>query len=138
VPGWGIEQDAGRVLAARKGGVDVRLSPPGALAAVTPGSVGAVVLGPVVDILTVSDLDTLVRSAGAVLAANGTLAAATFEPSTFAQAQPVLHDLAPGRPLQLATWAYLLGLAGFGPMDASAVEVDHGHVRILTVRAGAA
>ena len=50
----------------------------------------------------------------------------------------MLHDLAPGRPLQLATWAHLLGLAGFGPMQASAVEVEPGHVRLITAPAGAA
>ena len=102
------------MLAARRAGLDVRLDPPRAVAEVAAGSAGAVVLGPVVDVLAVADLDALVRSARHVLAARGTLAVTTFEPSTFARAQPVLRDLAPGRPLQLATWAHLLGRPGSG------------------------
>lgn len=130
--GWGIERDAGLVLVARRAGLDVRLAVADPLAGAEDGSAGVVVLGPVVDVLTVTDLDALVRQARRVLGPGGALVATSFDPGTFAASQPVAHDLAPGRPLQLATWAHLLHLAGYGPLRA--VEGDG--LRILTAPAG--
>lgn len=133
--GWGIEPDASRVLAARQAGLDVRLDQPSSLSDVAAGSAGVVVLGPVVDVLTVADLDTLVSHARRVLMPGGAVVVTSFDPATFAAAQPVVHDLAPGQPLQLATWAHLLQGAGFGPLHDQAVEGEGGDVRILTAAA---
>ena len=136
--GRGYEQDPGLVVAARSAGLDVRLDarPAGPDRLGDDGSVGLVVLGPVVDVLTPADLHRLLRSAHRALAASGTLAVTSFDPATFARRQPVLDDLAPGRPLRLATWEHLLASAGFTAPTCVEVEVDDGHLRVLTCGVG--
>ena len=118
---WGIDQDPYEVVAGRAAGLDVRLDPPFRLGAVPAGTVGVVVLGPLVDVLALADLVVLLREARSALVPGATLIVATCEPVAFVEANPLLADLAPGRPLRVETWAHLLQRAGFGAPAASEV-----------------
>lgn len=90
------------------------------------GALGGLVLSGCVDRAPRGEQLELVRLASTRLDDGGTLAVLGTDPSSWAAADPVAADLAPGRPLHAATWAHLLQAEGL-----TSVEVDERDGRYL-------
>ncbi len=102
-------------MAAAKAGLDVRgddlLSH---LGTVPDRALGALVLSGAVDVLPLGLLLQLIDLAAAKVSSGGVLVVVSSAPAAWARSlDPVVADLAPGRPLHPETWVHLLGAHGF-------------------------
>jgi hypothetical protein len=81
---------------------------------------GGLVLTGSVQLLDRGGCARLVELAATRLTPGAVFALASVTPGAWAAADPVLLDLATGRPLHAATWAHLLGTAGFEDVEVHA------------------
>lgn len=115
VDGYGVEPRGPLVDRAAAAGLEAWPDEPVAhLASVADGYLAGLVLSGCVDRLSLARQRKLVDLAASRLAPGAPLVLVATPPQAWASAAPALEvDLAPGRPLQAATWAHLLGRAGF-------------------------
>jgi hypothetical protein len=113
--GYGIDPGTRGADAAVQAGLDVRRDDViGHLGSVASERLGGLVLSGCVDRMSLSERRRLIKLAELKLVQDGTLAVVGTTPEAWEPSVgPVVADLAPGRPLHLETWAYLLGESGF-------------------------
>jgi hypothetical protein len=111
---YGIEPVEETSLEAARAGLDVRTDDVLAhLRNVPDGALGGVVLSGCVDRLPLGEVLAVANRAVAALAPGGVVVVLSVGPGTWARGlDPVLADLAPGRPLHPETWAHLLSGRG--------------------------
>jgi hypothetical protein len=105
------------------------------LRAVPRGALGGIVLSGCVERLAVGDLVELVDRAVDALAPGAALALVSRHPDAGTE-DPIAADLAPGRPLHVETWAFLLGRAGFDDVETHAADAG-GSYAVTATRAPA-
>jgi hypothetical protein len=130
VDAYGVEPNETLALTAATAGLDVRADDAiSHLQAVPDGALGALVLTGVVDRLALGGLLQLADLGAAKVAPGGRLIVVSTGPAAWTVARdPVLADLAPGRPLHPETWDHLLTGRGFEParIDWSATDPERG------------
>ncbi len=108
---YGVEPVEALVIDASRAGLDVRADDALThLRALPPGCLGGLVLSGAVDALPLGDVLELADRATSVVAAGGTIVVL----SEGVPIDPVVADLAPGRPLHPETWVHLLRQRGIG------------------------
>ncbi len=111
VEGYGIEPAEDDSLVAARAGLDVRAD--GVLAHLRnlpDGALGGVVLSGCVDTLPLGEVLAVADRVAVVVAPGGVVVVVSVGPAAWAAAHdPVVADLAPGRPLHPETWEHLLG-----------------------------
>jgi hypothetical protein len=112
---YGIDPGTKGADMAVQAGLDVRRDDViGHLGSVASEALGGLVLSGCVDRMSLSERRRLIQLAELKLVQGGTLAVVGTAPEAWEPSVgPVVADLAPGRPLHLETWAYLLGQSGF-------------------------
>jgi hypothetical protein len=120
---YGVEPDESLAMAAATSGVDVRADDAVAhLRMVPDGALGGLVLTGLIDRLPIGGVLEVADLAAAKLAPGGILVVLSSGPAAWQRSlDPVVADLAPGRPLHPETWEHLLAARGF---DAVCVERD--------------
>ena len=122
---YGVEPRATLAMAAAKAGLDVRgddlLTH---LGTVPDGALSGLVLSGAVDVLPLGLVLQLIQLATAKVASGGVVVVLSSAPAAWARSlDPVVADLAPGRPLHPETWTHLLRSHGFaGPVSHSAPD----------------
>jgi hypothetical protein len=107
---YGVEPSERLVMEASRAGIDVRADEALVhLRALPSGSLGGLVLSGAIDALPLGEVLEIADRAAIVVAPRGT----AIILSAGAIADPVIADLAPGRPLHAETWAHLLRERGF-------------------------
>lgn len=113
VDAYGVEPDAALVAAAG-GKLDLRPDDERQhLGALSPSALAGLVLSGSVDVLPTGAKIELLDAASLALQGGAKLVIVADSPHQWALRQPVLSDLAPGKPLQAETWSYLLTERGF-------------------------
>jgi hypothetical protein len=120
---YGIEPVESLALEASQAGLDVRTDDALThLRALGDATLGGIVLSGCVDALPLGEVLELADRAADVLVPGGHLVVLSDGPAAWSLAlDPVVSDLAPGRPLPAETWRHLLGARGFAEM-----RVDNG------------
>ena len=96
------------------------------LRALPEASLGGLVLSGCVDDRALGEMLEIADRAAAVLAPGGRVVVVSDGPAAWArQTDPVVADLAPGRPLHPETWCHLLGERGFRDLRVDSVP-SHG------------
>ena len=115
VDAYGIDPDEEVTRMASTVGLDVRAGTILAhLQVVGDGALGGLVMEGTVQWLVPRDAERLVALAATRVAIGGVVAIFSATPESWSRAaDPVLFDLAPGRPLHPETWVYLLTHKGF-------------------------
>ena len=133
---YGIEPVESLALAASQAALDVRTDDAlPHLRDLPDGSLGGIVLSGCIDALPLGEVLEVADRASAVLVPGGRLVVLSAGPAAWARSvDPVVADLAPGRPLHPETWGHLLGERGFGDID---VRTRDSEVALATVPAGA-
>jgi hypothetical protein len=127
---YGIEPVEETGLEPARAGLDVRTDDVlSHLRNVPDGALGGVVLSGCVDRLPLGEVLAITDRAAAAVAPGGVLVVVSVGPGAWARGlDPILADLAPGRPLHPETWAHLL--AGRG-MTVDPVRTGPGRAGIL-------
>ena len=112
---YGIEPREALAMVAARAGLDVRADDVLThLRAVPDGALGGLVLSGAVDRLPLGSLLELADLAGAKLGPSGVVVVVSAAPAAWDRAlDPVVADLAPGRPLHADTWVHILDTRGF-------------------------
>jgi len=115
VDAYGVDPRPGIVSRAELEGTDLREEDVlEHLRAVAPASLGGVVLSGVVDGMAAGERQQLLSLLADRVAPEGVLVLHSLAPAAWSSEKaPVAADLAPGRPLRPASWASVLGAAGF-------------------------
>ena len=118
---YGVEPIEARAVAAGRRGLDVRADAAlDHLRALPDASLGGLVLSGCVERLPLGIVLELADQAVRVLAPSAVLVVLSGTPSAWAAgSDPVVADLAPGRPLHPATWCHLLEVRGFTGVSSS-------------------
>jgi SAM-dependent methyltransferase len=113
---YGIEPAESLATEASRAGLDVRTDDAlPHLRALPDATLGGLVLSGCVDALPLGEILEVADRAAAVLVPGGRLVLLSTGPAAWARTHdPVVADLAPGRPLHPETWRHLLGQRGFG------------------------
>jgi hypothetical protein len=111
---YGVEPVEGLAMEASRAGLDVRADDALVhLRAIPDATLGGLILSGCVDALPLGEVLELADRAAAVLVGGGTVVVASGGPAAWARSRdPVVADLAPGRPLHPETWCHLLGARG--------------------------
>jgi hypothetical protein len=112
---YGVEPVEELAMAGARAGLDVRADDALThLRAVPDGALAGLVLSGAVDHLPLGSVLELADLAAAKLAPGGVLVVLSQAPAAWARAHdPVVADLAPGRPLHAETWCHLLDARNF-------------------------
>jgi len=121
---YGVDPVEALAMEAARAGLDVRADDAVThVKALPDGALGGLVLSGCVDALPLGEVLELADRAGAVLAPGGILVVLSTGPAAWARAvDPVVADLAPGRPLHPETWRHLLTERGFADLRVEATE----------------
>jgi hypothetical protein len=116
---YGVEPVESLALPAAAAGLDVRVD--GALThlrALPDQTLGGLLLSGCVDNLPLGEVLEVADRAAAVLAPGGTVLVFSMGPAAWSRSlDPVMADLAPGRPLHPETWVQLLARRGFDGVE---------------------
>jgi hypothetical protein len=123
VDAYGVEPVEALAVEASQAGLDVRGDDPLThLRALPEASLGGLVLSGCVDDRALGEMLEIADRAAAVLAPGGRVVIVSDGPAAWArQTDPVVADLAPGRPLHPETWRHLLGERGFRDLRVDSV-----------------
>ena len=112
---YGVEPVEALAMAASRAGLDVRADAALVhLRALPDRTLGGLILSGSIDALPLGEVLETVDRAAATVAPGGSVMVISTGPQAWAQgADPVVADLAPGRPLHSQTWAHLLTERGF-------------------------
>jgi len=118
VDAYGVEPAEALAVAASQAGLDVRCDDALThLRALPEASLGGLILSGCIDDRALGELLEIVDRAAAVVAPGGRVVVLSEDPSAWARrTDPLVADLAPGRPLHPETWCHLLGERGFGDL----------------------
>jgi hypothetical protein len=107
---YGVEPDEGLAMACATLGLDVRADDPLAhLRSIPDGALSGLVLTGLVDRVPIGTVLEITNAATTKLGPGGVLVIVSVGPATWQRAlDPVVADLAPGRPLYPETWRHLL------------------------------
>jgi hypothetical protein len=127
VDAYGVDPSETGIEPAVERGTDVRSeSMLGHLDVVGDEALAGVVLSGSVQWLHPNQRDRLVRTATARLAIDGVLVLHSSTPESWSSAtEPLVSDLAPGRPLHAATWTHLFDLHGVRTTSVHRGGLDH-------------
>lgn len=111
---YGVEPVEALAMAASRAGLDVRADDALVhLRALPDATLGGLILSGGIDALPLGEVLEIADRAAAVVAPGGTLVVISTGPRTGTPDDPVVSDLAPGRPLHAQTWSHLLTARSF-------------------------